>query len=217
MRLGIVLRGITARDQAGIPSIGGKPNMRDWNLCKDNIKEKLIDPMKSLHDVTTYLTTYKGSPVEDLEKFYDPTSVFLLDYEGSHQRITMIKSIYQIRDEPIDFVISTRFDLEFFKSVSEYNFDFNKFNFLYKEIEPNWTNSKFVSDCFFAFPIKYAESFIEAITNEFKHPSRVGYTDMHNAYVRMKEVIGEENLHFIHDAPHPVREGENEYIKIIRI
>lgn len=43
------------------------------------------------------------------------------------------------------------------------NIDYDKFNFLFKE-KGTWNkNTKFVTDNFFAFPIKYKDKFLQAI------------------------------------------------------
>jgi hypothetical protein len=216
MRIGIVLRGV---------SYGKSANGNvDWRIVKDNIKEFLIDSFPG-HEVLVYFTTYNNETLDELIDFYNPRKTLLLPSEGSHQRITLLESCQFIQNEPLDFIINTRFDIRWFQKVGQLNLDVNKFNFLYKEVEPEWTNNRFVSDIIFGFPRPFLEHFMQAIVNEHQRPSRpYPMTDFHNSYVRMVEVLGDDKIHFIHDAPHPEPHtrtpenppGDNLFYRIIR-
>lgn len=208
MKVGIILRGITTGTAFNGP--------RNWTLTKDNIKENLIDSFRKNHNVYVYITTYADSPVDDVVNFYQPSRLNLIPLRDSNQRMTMRASCLDIEGEDVDFVIITRFDIEFLQPFGDLNFDYTKFNFLYKEIEPNWTRDKFVSDIIFGFPKKYLIDFVKCIEMEEAMPSR-NYNDLHNAYNRMCELIGRDNIHFICDEPHPKVEGQNHYVKIIRV
>ena len=217
MNIGIVIRGISL----GKSNLG---NGTDWKIVKDNIIENFINPFKEHHKVKVYLTTYENDELNDIIDFYKPENVLILPFEGSNQRNTLLQSMVQIRNEDLDFILTTRFDVRWFQKVANLNIDYNKFNFLYKEVEPEWTRNKFVSDIIFGFPKCFLEPFMQAIINEHNNPSRTFVTDMHNAYKRMIEVIGIENLHFIHDEPHPDPitrtpenpPGDNHFYRIIR-
>jgi hypothetical protein len=215
MKVGIILRGMTTGKALNGP--------RNWTITKDNLKENLIDSFREKYDVNVYITTYENSPINDVVDFYKPKRVRLLPLQGSNQRLTIIQSCLDIVDEDIDFVIVTRFDIELFQKFGDLNFDYNKFNFVYKEIEPNWTNLRYVSDVLFGFPKKYLLDFIHAIEMEESNPSRQ-YNDLHNMYNLMCYLIDEENIHFLHDKPHPEKHtctpekpaGDNHFYRIIR-
>ena len=217
MKIGIVIRGISL----GTSNLG---NGTDWKIIKDNIMENFIVPFKERHQVTVYLTTYPNDELNEVKQFYQPKTVQVLPFEGSNQRITLLRSMEQLRGEDLDFILTTRFDVKWFQKVAHLNFDITKFNFLYKEVEPEWTNRRFVSDIMFGFPVRFLEPFIQAIINEHNNPSRTYVTDMHNSYIRMVEQIGVDNIHFIHDAPHPDPvtrtpenpPGDNHFCRIIR-
>jgi hypothetical protein len=208
MKVGIILRGISV----GTSQMG---NGTDWRIIKDNIKENLIDSFGQKHDVSVYLTTYPNETLEELSNFYKPKRLNVVPFEGSNQRINIIQSCLDIEHEDLDFIAITRFDIRFFQKMADLNIDYDKFNILYKEIEPNWSNSRFVSDIIFFFPRKYLSHFIEAVAMEQKNPTRA-YVDMHNAYLLMCNLIGEDNIHFIHNEPHPKRHRENDYVEIVR-
>ena len=216
MNIGIVLRGV---------SYGTSANGNvDWRIVKDNMKEYLIDSFPG-HNISVYMTTYNNETLNELMEFYQPKKVLLLPSIGSHQRVTLFNSASMLLTEPLDFIINTRFDIRWYQKVGQLNIDYNKFNFLYKEVEPEWTRNRFVSDIIFGVPRKYLEHFMQAIVNEQNNPSRPHpMTDFHNAYRRMVEVIGEESVHFIHDEPHPDPitrtpenpPGDNHFYRIIR-
>jgi hypothetical protein len=190
--------------------IGLNHNAKDWRLTCDNIKSNLFDgfPNKKV-----YTTTYNSETIPRLLDFYNPTKALIIPYTDSHQRTTYIQSLKNLVDEDVDFIISTRFDIEFSQPVYNYNFNFNKFNFMFREIEPYWSDSQFVSDSLFAFPKKYLKPFIEAIEREHNSPYRI-LPDLHAMYRHMSYIIGVDNIHFLHEGCW--NSNENPIYKIIR-
>jgi len=203
MKIGIVLRGITT---------GNSPTQKkDWRLTKDNIKETLIG---SFHNPMVFFTTYENEVLPEVIDFYKPVDVKLVDYNKSDQRKTLLESLKQVIDKDLDFIIISRFDIEYKQKVCDMNFHFNKFNFIFRETEPYWTKNRYVSDTFFAFPKRFLSSFIEVIEQEIKTPERP-YGDMHGTYKRIEPLIGNENIHFIFDGTH--RSDKNNFFEIKRI
>ena len=204
-KLGIVLTG-----SAYGKKIGNNQFDRDWNLSKENLKTNLIDSFKETDSTSVFLTTYECEKLEDIFQFYNPKKALVLSYEGSHQRTTLIMSMRSLLDEDLDFIISTRFDISFNDKLSNYNFDRNKMNFLFRDGEPHWTNTRFVGDCLHAFPKKYLESFIQAI--EIEHMTNGWF--MHGLYNQMANSIGEDNINFVFDGNHSSH--ENCFYQLIR-
>lgn len=204
MKLGIVLTGASYGKK-----IGNNQFDRDWNLSKDNIKSNLIDCFAN-DEVSVYITTYKGPDNLDLIDFYQPKKSLVLDYEGSHQRTTYMEGLRNLLNEDLDFIISTRFDIHFNSLVSQYDFDYNKLNFLFRDTEPHWSNTRYVGDCLHGIPKKYLEQFIKAIEDE--HNS--GGWFMHGLYNRMVPVIGEDKIHFLFDGNH--NSNSNIFYQLIR-
>ena len=197
MKIGIVFTGESYGHGQGVFS----GNNRDWRISKENLKTNLIDCFKPEHDVKVYITTYANDLLPELLDFYKPHKNLIVPFEGSHQRTTYIKSMESLLYEDLDFIIATRFDLSFPEPVSSWNIDYDKMNYCFKEIEPHWTEAKFVGDCFFAFPKKYLETFIMTIMEEHSSPYR-WHPDMHGIYRHMVPKIGEPNIHFVLDGTH---------------
>lgn len=202
-KIGVLIRGITEGRSA-------RQN-KDWNLTKDNVKEYLIDPIGDCCNI--YITTYQTNNLENIRAFYDPKKLNVLGFQGSNQLDTMIKALIDIQDEDLDFIVVIRFDTEYLQKIDTFEFDFDKFNFLFKE-KNSWDTHKFISDNFFAFPKKHLQTFIDALRAEQSKPSRE-FHDLHNSYNRLKDIIGEESIHFVFDGEH--FSDVNPYFKIKRI
>jgi len=181
MKIAFLLRGIS----------GGEGKRINWTKCKDSIQKAITD-LSVNNTVSVYLVTYIHPSNYDLAKFYNPVKVFLLPLIGSTQRRTSIESIKYLANEDVDVIISTRFDIEFHSDVSEWNFEWNKFNFLHKELT-HW-DRKFVSDLLFVFPKKYIPEFITAMELEDKNPERPDCDDLHPIY---KHLVDKVDIHFI--------------------
>jgi len=205
MKIGIVLTGV-AWGQA----VGTAKADRDWKLAKDNIKEKLINVIPN---AGVYLTTYPHPELTGMIEHYNASKAVIIPYQGSQIRTTYKRSMEELIYEDLDFIIATRYDIHFNTPVNTWNIDYNKFNFLFKEIEPFWTNDRFVGDALYAFPKKYLFQFIEAINRENLCPYRDNY-DMHPMYRHVSHRIGDWNTHFIFDGCH--NSGDNQFFKLIR-
>lgn len=203
MKIGINLVGITngSRD-------------RDWNTTKDTIKEKIIDCWGD-NEVKTYLTTYDNPTINDLISFYKPTKLTLIPYKGSDQQTTYIQSLKELLEEDLDIIISTRFDIDFTKKLSEHNIEFDKFNFFFKEANGWWEFHKFTNDALFIFNKKYLKQFIQSVEEFNLKPYRPpNHKDLHPTYRYLVPKIGEENTHFILTTQHLTH--RNPHYKLIR-
>lgn len=176
-------------------SIGARSADRDWRLTCDNIKTNVID---SFSDASVYVTTYDHDTLSELLTFYNPAKVLILPYDNSHQRTTFIESLKNLLEEDVDFIIITRFDIIFNQPIHTYNFDYSKFNFMFKEIEPYWSRDQFVSDSLFAFPKQYLQLLIDAAELEHTSPYR-DRPDLHPIYRHLISHIGADNCNFLHD------------------
>lgn len=204
MKIAVLLTGLTDT-KAGQKG-------RDWRLSRDAVKEKVIDCFNE-HDVSVYLTTYNSPNLHEVIEFYNPKRTLVLPFEGSHQRVTYYQSLEQLINEDVDFIISTRFDVEFVAEISNYPYDWSKFNFLFREIDPWWTNYKFAGDVFYAFPKKFLSAFIDSVQREHRAPFRI-YNDLHAVYRHLEKCIGEQNINFLFDGTH--NSNDNSFYKIVR-
>jgi len=104
-------------------------------------------------------------------------------------------------DQDLDFIIAARFDLAFDQEVVNFNWDYDKMNFVSKEMM-GWETLQFVTDTFFGFPKKYLQSFINSIKNSHAHleetqPGNIGVHYMHDIYRHMVMEVNNENIHFL--------------------
>lgn len=202
-KVGVILRGIASGNSTR--------HKKDWTFTKDNIKKNLIDP---LVNPSIYLTTYEHAVLPDVIEFYKPKDVKIVDFNTSNQIKTFLQSLEQIANEDLDFVFIARFDIEYKKLITDFNINYDKFNFIFREQEPYWSSNKYTSDTFFAFSKKFLEKVIEATKEEIEKPDR-SYGDIHALYKKLLPKIGEENINFMFEGNHP--SDVNEFFEIKRI
>lgn len=192
LKIGISLAGMTYNDNY----VKGK---KDWRFSVDDIEKNVIEGFQKDHTVSVYLTTYSNSTVFPLTERYQSKTCLLLDMDDNTQRSTYQRSLRQLEHEDLDFIVSTRFDIHFNQVLADTNIDFDKANFLFREIEPHWTVDKFVTDSVFMFPKKYLFAFINAIDkcSTPGHPD-AWRSDLHAMYKEVAAQIGEDNCHFIY-------------------
>ena len=83
--------------------------------------------------------------------------------------VSYLNSLQQMYNEDLDLVISTRYDINFFRNpFEEYNYDFKKCNFLWRE--PEYMDLPIVNDTFIVFPYNMLESFFDAIVEMETNP-----------------------------------------------
>lgn len=187
MKLGIVFTGI---------SYGYG---RDYSHCFPDIYKFLIEPYSKVHDVKIYLMSYKSEEVDKIIDIYKPTLATFMDFNGSHQVLTYIKSMEQLRGQNLDFIIATRFDIHFHKLMNEIGINNHKFNVLFKEKGwwKWWSSMKFTTDNFFAFPYSMLEDFIAVLYQLYEHPPRDNCRDLHHAFYQMQKRVGGDHVQII--------------------
>jgi hypothetical protein len=206
MKIGISLCGISYNEK----NIGNCYRVRDFRNSIFNFYNKIYSPLLNKgYEVSKYLCTYPHKYNEDMINLYKPKKVLFLKEHGSHQRVTFGMSLKMLQDEDLDVIIHTRFDFNLKKSITELNIDFEKFNFLCKDI--SFDERQFVSDLFYVYPKKYLSVFLDALVdmNKFKE-----YSFLHHCYNPIVKRIGIENTHFIeHNLFHGI---DNELFELKR-
>ena len=182
---------------------------RDWTVSIDNIKKSIIDVYNSEHSVSVYMCTYETETTNQLIEQYNPVKTTLLDFSNSEQRLTYIKSLKELLNEDLDIIISTRFDIFFYKPFSELNIDFTKVNFLFREGHW-WDSHKFTTDNIFIIPKQFLPQFIESIQDAYDKPVR-NCPDLHPVYSFLLPKIGEENIHIISNEQHYLSHANDLY------
>ena len=160
MKIGINLVGVSYNNAIG----GGR--LRNYEDAIDNFYKYIVEPFqKNGHEVEFYLYSYENEKQEKIVFDYYPCkkSKFVRpEYNklGGGDRIpegykvmsiSYLNSLHQLKNEDLDLVISTRYDIKFLKNpFEEYNFDFDKMNFLWRE--PEFMDLPIVNDTFLVFP-----------------------------------------------------------------
>jgi len=199
-KIGICFTGIS-HDDGKYLSGWSKKFKRSFVFTYENHFEKIINPFNENYSVETFLTTYDSEHTDSLLEIYKPSSYLILKGLDHTMRSTYIKSVQILVDTApdVDFFICTRFDIKFYQKLTNWNFNFDKFNFIFKE---SWGSDEKieVTDVLFAFPVRFLQPFLNAIIEADKNPRRkecIG--ELHYIYDFIEKEIGKENIHFISD------------------
>ena len=205
MKIGINLVGVSYND-------GNIGRYRNYMDAIEGFTNNVINPLKETgHEIIYYLFTYDSPKRDEIISAYNPKKYTFLDpnynkFGGGDLienqlkiiSLTYINSLNELIDEDLDLVISTRFDINFFKNpFEEYPYDFTKCNFLWRE--PEYIHLPIVNDTFIVFPHKMTDNLINAIIQmETNTPHGVNVA-MHNIYLPMVEQVGNENVKWVCD------------------
>jgi hypothetical protein len=171
----------------------------DFMACYDNIWESLITPLRRKHKVDIYLSTYISSKFGEILNLTQPVKYHLNNLEKDNQISTVRNGLQLI--ENCDFVIVIRFDLLFLKMIEDFNLDFDKINFLWKE-QDYWQIYNHVGDLMFAYPYEYNKNFINVCNRIEKGENLPHAMDFHFIYKCLQEDIGIDQIRFCQDRPY---------------
>jgi hypothetical protein len=205
MKIGINLVGVSYND-------GTIGRYRNYEDALEGFTNNIVNPLKEEgHEIHFYLFTYDSTKKEDIIKTYNSTKSTFLDpnynklgggdkLENGMKTIsaTYINSLYELENEELDLIISTRFDISFnFNPFEKYNFEFDKFNFLFRE--PEFTHLPIVSDTFYVFPHSMISNLIDAIIRMESNPHDGVGIAMHNMYLPMCDEVGKDGVKWVCD------------------
>ena len=158
----------------------------------ENLFKNVIDPLKKEHDVDLYLYTYHSTEEENIIKIYNPKKHTFKEISPALE--TYIKSLEELENEDLDFIIVTRFDLDLRVPIS---FNFSKFNFLFKEKE-YWKDYNLTTDTLYAFPKHMLQDLISAIHKTYNNPKNFFCPKLfHCLHNYLIESINESDFHYI--------------------
>jgi hypothetical protein len=210
MKIGINLVGVSYND-------GRVGRYRNYEDALGGFMTNVVNPLIAEgHEVFYYTFTYDSPKKEDILRTYTPIKSTFLDPNYNKMgggdiisddvvgiqmkmiSLAYINSLEQLKGQELDLVISTRFDINFFKNpFKEYPYDFTKFNFLWRE--PEYTHLPIVNDTFVVFPYFMLNNVIDSINEmEFNPPHGVNVA-MHNWYLPMVNQVGKENVQWVCD------------------
>lgn len=164
---------------------------RNWNFCKNSIKENVIDCWAHLYNL--YVTTYNHSEIYDLLEFYNPYKYQILEFNEKSNQIETFEKSLQIIDNDFDLIIITRFDIDFSTKISKFNINYEKINFLFKEGTDIYLENPFVCDNIFFIPKKFWGAFKKCIYEIEDKNS----THLHFLYIELLKNMPLENFNFI--------------------
>lgn len=189
---------------------------RNWYRTKDGILEKLINCWGNDNYVSVYLCS--DNIPKDILEFYKVKNY--ID-SGSNIKERYMLLLPKLFDEDVDFIICTRPDIVFFNQVSTFNLMFDKFNFLFREVN-HWGDvetsngyGKWTCDNFYAFSKKYLLDFYNVVVNCPKARTFTG--ELHSQiYPCLVDNIGKKNIHFIQREPGFSGNGLNKFYLLDR-
>jgi hypothetical protein len=190
MKIGINIVGLSHNDLGN--------GMHTYKDGYENLFKNVINPLKENNDIKIYVYTYNTPETDNILEIYKPIKYTILDSTNSNSAElganTYIDSLEKLRDEDVDFIITTRFDLNIHCNI---DIDFKKFNFLFKELN-NWDDSNLTSDTFYAFPKDMLEDVIISLKETWLGKDTHFCPGLfHCLYRFLVKKIGESNIEFI--------------------
>lgn len=198
MKIGISISGVHYDD-------GNIYRYRNYEDAVNEFFTHVVNPLRDMgHEVVFYLYSYNTIKTEDVKKQFQPLikSEFVdqrtqrLIPGTTVQNTNIIRGFMNMVGEDLDVIIRARFDQKFNKDVfKEYNWDFDKFNFLWRE--PEMHDLPLVNDTFFIFPSNMLEKIIEAMLDVELNPHKGIKVALHNMYWTVVNKVGEENIQIL--------------------
>lgn len=220
MRIGINLVGVSYND-------GMIGRYRNYEDALEGFMNNVVNPLiEEGHEVFSYLYTYDSPKREDIIKTYSPVKSTFLDPNYNKMgggdvienqmkiiSLTYINALNELIDEPLDLIISTRFDISFnINPFKEFNFEMDKFNFLFRE--PIMKTLPLVCDTFYVFPHSMTNAFIDAIIDMETNPYEGVNIAMHNMLRPIQKMVGEDKVKYVCDEYYSSL--ENPFYKLTR-
>jgi hypothetical protein len=108
MKIGINIAGLSHNDLGN--------GMHTYKDGYENLFKNVINPLKETNDIKIYVYTYNTPETDNILEIYKPTKYTILDTTSSNSAElaanTYIDSLEKLRDEDVDFIITTSFDLD---------------------------------------------------------------------------------------------------------
>jgi hypothetical protein len=172
--------------------------MHTYKDAYENLFKNVINPLKESNDIKIYVYTYDTSETDNILQTYKPTKYTILESTNNNSAEiaanTYIDSLEKLKDEDIDFIITTRFDLDIRCNIG---IDFKKFNFLFKELN-HWDEAYLTTDTFYAFPKDMLDDVVISLKETWLGKNTHFCPGLfHCLYRFLVKRIGESNIQFI--------------------
>jgi hypothetical protein len=190
MKVGINIAGLSHNDLGN--------GIHTYKDGYENLFKNVINPLKETNYTKIYVYTYDTSETNNILEIYKPTKYTILESTNNNSAElaanTYIDSLEKLKDEDIDFIITTRFDLDIRCNIG---IDFKKFNFLFKELN-HWDETYLTTDTFYAFPKDMLDDVIISLKETWLGKNTHFCPGLfHCLYKFLVKRIGESNIKFI--------------------
>lgn len=151
MRYCLILRGVSFNDDKDFYHY-----MIDYKKSYNNIREKIIDPLVSQgHEVDVILSTNIHAHLDQLIEDYKSAVCITTDSGHNVKLFAALQYYAEKYEKECDYVIVTRFDMHFTKSILDLPINYNHFNIMCRGCNVFYYKGKVyddIDDNFFVFP-----------------------------------------------------------------
>jgi len=169
----------------------------DYSINYTNIKQLIIDPLSNICNIYIFSSLYNINKLNNLINCYKPCSILLLENKNINQKFTLnIDNINYFKnkvDITFNFLLTFSLDSIFKKSITEFNFFINKFNFISYHI-PYYDNKISNSYDFMSIPFPYIKYFYDLLKENINN-SDICYSIYHY----LSQNINKNSFNFIID------------------
>jgi len=138
----------------------------DYFINYTNIKQLIIDPLYNIYNIYIFISLYNINKLNNLINCYKPCSILLLENKNINEKFILnIDNINYFKnkvDINFNFLLTFSLDSIFKKSIMEFNFFLNKFNFISYHV-PYYDNKISNSYDFMSIPFSYIKYFYDLL------------------------------------------------------
>jgi hypothetical protein len=169
----------------------------DYSINYTNIKQLIIDPLSNIYNIYIFNSLSNTNKLNNLINCYKPCSILLLENKNINEKFILnIDNINYFKDVlniNFNFLLTFSLDSIFKKSITEFNFFINKFNFISYHI-PYHNNKISNSYDFMSFPFQNIIYFYNLLKENINN-NDICYS----LYHYLSENIDKNNFNFIFD------------------
>ena len=195
MKIGISLAGVHYED-------GSIYRYRNYEDSVNEFFQYVVEPLRDMgHEVVFYIYSYITPKMEDVKARFQPIiKAEFIDEKTQElipgttvQNTNIIQCFNIMLGEDLDVIIRARFDQKFNRNIfEEYDWEFDKFNFLWRE--PEIHDLPLVNDTFFTFPASMLKDVRDSMLDVELRPYRGIRIALHNMYWTVANRVGVDNV-----------------------